>query len=117
MSQTVGPSPAAQPRELPESAQRAVAKANLRKADDWKPLVGRALVRAIQLRGWSLKEFAGAVDRDPRQCARWLDGSERPQFDALFAIESFRQPLIVAFAEMAGAGVEVTTHISVRRIA
>lgn len=78
---------------------------------------GRAIERARQLRGWSLKEFAGAAQRGERQIARWMDGTEHPQLDTLFAIVSFRQPLIVALAEIAGLGVNVRTTITMRRIA
>lgn len=78
---------------------------------------GRAIQRAQQLRGWSLKEFSDAAKRNERQLARWMDGTEHPQLDTLFAIVSFRQPLIVALAEIAGVGVEITTAITMRRIA
>jgi hypothetical protein len=93
-----------------------MAKADLRKAenDAWREQIGRAIERSRLLRGWSLKELAVAVDRDERQVARWIVGSERPQLDALFAVESLRQPLVVALAEMAGEGIEITTHITVR---
>jgi hypothetical protein len=68
-------------------------------------------------RGWSLKEFAEAAQRGERQLARWMDGTEHAQLDTLFAIESFRQPLIVALAERAGFGVDVHTTITIRRAA
>jgi transcriptional regulator with XRE-family HTH domain len=85
---------------------------DVRKADqDWRRAVGRAIQRAVALRGWSLKEFAVAVDRDPRQCARWLSGGERPQLDALFSVEDFRHPLVQALGELAGADVEVTVRL------
>ena len=87
-------------------------KADLRKADPaWRVSVGRAIQRAVSLRGWTLKEFAAAVDRDTRQCARWIDGTERPQMDTLFAVETLRQPLIQAFSELAGADVEITVRL------
>jgi hypothetical protein len=103
-------------RVLPEKSG-GQAKADLRKADveDWKPRIGLAIQRAISLCGWSLKEFAGAVGRDPRQCSRWLDGSERVQLDLVFAVEALRQPLAQAFGELAGA--EVSTVITIRRTA
>lgn len=106
------------PRRLPETA-RTTAKADLRKAESerLRSVIGRAIDRARQLRGWSLKELAGAVDRDERQVSRWISGEERPQFDALIAVESFRQPLIVAFAEIAGEGVTISTTIEIRRTA
>ena len=96
-----------------------MAKADLRKAEPqpWKAEIGHAIQRAMSLRGWTLKEFAAAVERDPRQCARWIDGSERPQLDVLFAVAELRQPLIVALAEVAGEGVEVQTVVTIRRTA
>lgn len=39
------------------------------------------------------------------------------QLDAVFAIDSLRQPLIVALAELGGAGVETTTVITIRKVA
>lgn len=78
---------------------------------------GRAIQRAQQLRGWSLKEFSDAAKRGERQLARWIDGSEHAQLDTLFNITSFRQPLIQALAEIAGAGVTVKTVITLERIA
>lgn len=104
--------PKPDPVQLLPRAER-MAKADLRKTE--QPNLGRAIERAVRLRGWTLKEFAAAMDRDPRQCARWMDGTERAQFDVMFSVESFRQPLLVALAEMVGDGVEVETHISIRR--
>lgn len=93
-----------------------MAKANLRKAEvEWRERVGRAIQRAVSLRGWSLKEFADAVQRDERQCARWYDGAERPQFDVIFSIASMQQPLVIAIAELAGTEVEIETVVRVKR--
>lgn len=96
-----------------------MAKADLRKAEDdaWKAGVGRAIERTKGLSGLTLKEFADAVQRDERQVARWISGAERPQVDAIFAVASLRQHLIVALAELAGAGVEVETTVRIRRTA
>jgi hypothetical protein len=93
-----------------------MAKAALPKAESARD-AGRAIDRARQLCGWSLKEFAGAAQRGERQLARWIDGTEHPQLDTLFAIVAFRQPLVQALAEIAGAGIEVTTSITLRRVA
>jgi hypothetical protein len=92
-------------------------KATLRKTDSEpeRRLIGRALDRARELRGWNLNQFADAVKRDPRQVARWFDGSENPQFHAIYAVESLREWILVAFAEIAGEGVQVTTQITVTR--
>jgi len=79
----------------------------------WRLAVGRAIDRVKgQL---SLKEFAALVQREERQVGRWLTGDERPQFDALFAVETLRRPLVIALAELAGEVVELETVIRVRR--
>jgi len=93
-------------------------RADLRKAeaDHWRFAIGLAIERTLSLCGWSLKEFAAAVNRDERQCARWITGGERPQFDALFAVERLRQPLIQALAELAGDGVEIETVVRLRAL-
>lgn len=97
-----------------------MAKARMDKADPEQSadrrLIGQALNRARELRGWNLNQFADAVQRDPRQVARWFSGTERAPMDAIFAVESLRQPVIVAFSEIAGAGVEVITEIRVRKV-
>lgn len=96
-------------------SRRRMAKADLPKAESND--AGRAIQRAMQVRGWSLKEFAGEAHRGERQLARWMAGTEHPQLDTLFAIVSFRQPLIVALAECAGLGVEVATVVTIRKLA
>jgi DNA-binding transcriptional regulator YiaG len=94
-----------------------MAKAHLpevRKADPeaWKAAIGR-VVREV--RGtYSLKEFAGLLDRDARQIARWEDGREHPQFAAILAVASLQSVCIVALAGLA-ENVEVITEIRVRR--
>lgn len=104
---------------LRSDIRKDMAKAQLRKAEiaDWRERVGAAIERARLLRGWSLKELADAVKRDERQCARWINGSERPQLDALFAVDCFRPSLVIALSELGGDSVEVTTQIIVRRSA
>jgi transcriptional regulator with XRE-family HTH domain len=92
-----------------------MAKADLRKPENND--VGRAIARAQQLCGWSLKEFAEAARREERQLARWMDGSEHAQLDTLFAIASFRRPLIIALAERAGLGVDVQYVVTIRNAA
>lgn len=102
-------------RLLPETASR-MAKADVRKSDisDFRVHVGHAIQRAMRLRGWSLKELSGAIDRDSRQVARWIAGQERPHFDALFAVEDFQQPLVIALAELVEHGIEVETVVRVK---
>lgn len=121
MTRSLPTQPSDHQRELsdirPKMAKVAAADVRNAEPDAWKTQIGQALQRAMTLAGWSLKEFAAAVDRDPRQCARWMDGSERPQFDVIFGVEQLRRPLVIAIAELAGQGVEVETTIRVRRSA
>lgn len=95
-----------------------MAKADRRKAEieapDWRPMIGAAIEQAQLACKWSLKELADKVQRDERQVSRWIAGTERPQMDALFAVEALRQPLVVALAALAD-GVEIVTQITVRR--
>ncbi len=89
-----------------------MAKADVRKADlVWRLSVGQAIERARLLSGLSLKEFADRVGRNERQVARWINATDRPQFDAIFAREELRHPLVLALAELAGAGVEFTVRL------
>lgn len=103
---------------LPEKSQKQ-AKAEVRKADDemWRAAVGQVVEDIRLLAKLSLKEFADAVSRDERQVARWISGADRPQFDAVVAVEELRQPLVIAIARLAGQGVEIVTQITVRRSA
>jgi DNA-binding transcriptional regulator YiaG len=96
-----------------------MAKAGLpdvRKADveAWKTEIGRVVrrVRGAQ----TLKEFAAAIARDERQVARWEEGKERPQFDAIFAVRAFRGPLVLELAALA-EDAQIVTTISIRRVA
>lgn len=96
-----------------------VGSLDLRKPEngEWRVL-GQAVERARNLLGLTLQEFAAQIRRDERQVARWIDGSERPQVDAIFAVKTFRQPLIVALAELADdVIVETVVRIRNRRVA
>lgn len=118
MASTVAPGRPSPHPELPEMARKSIAKAVLRKADatpEVRQQVGRAIARAGSICGWTLKEFAAYVGRDPRQLARWISGVERPHFDALFAVPELRQPLVQALSELAGADVEINIKLRVAR--
>lgn len=79
-----------------------MAKAVLNEVEkrDFRAEIGKAIQRACSLAGWSQKETAGRMGRDTAQLARWIAGTERPQFDALFAVEELRWPLIQALAQI-----------------
>lgn len=109
----------AAPRHLDrlENLSRRQAKADFKEIDEvWRQRVGGAIARAIQLAGLSQKEAAAACGRDQAQVARWVNGGERPQMDALFAVEALRGPLVIALAQLAD-DIEVTTTIAIRRTA
>lgn len=107
---------------LTSEIPRRMAKADLRNPEmpaetaDWRAQIGRALDRARLLAGMSLKEFADAIGRDERQIARWINGTERPQLDAMFSVKELRGPMVVALAELSET-VDVQTTITVRRTA
>lgn len=94
---------------------KAVNKIETRQIVEWKEAVGRAVQRCFLLAGVSQKEAAALLSRDTAQIARWVAGTERPQFDAIFGVDAFRSPLVIALAELAGEGIEVITEIRVRR--
>lgn len=100
-----------------ENVTPTMAKADLMKVEnrDFREVIGRSIQRALSLAGWSQKEAAGKIGREPAQIARWIAGTERPQFDALFAVEELRQPLVIALAQaIDDSGVVVTTQINFR---
>lgn len=91
------------------------AKADLKDLENpWRLSVGRAVARAIQLAGLSQKEAAALVGRDQAQLQRWTTGAERPQLDALFAVDVLREPLVIALAALS-EDIEITTQIAIRR--
>lgn len=66
--------------------------------------------------GMTLKEFAAALGKNESQVRRQIEGKERPQIEAVFAVEKFQGPLVIALARLA-SGTEVDTVIHVRRSA
>lgn len=94
------------------------AKVNLRKSEncDFRSEIGRVVQRTGELAGLTrLQQFADAIKRDPRQVARWIDGSERAQFDAIWAVDALRVPLVQALAEQCSMGVQVQTVITLTK--
>ena len=104
--------------ETPETRPK-MAKAPLRNAelDAWRLRVGQAIERVQKRSEWSLKEFAAAIGRDERQVARWFTGTEHAQLAAIVAVPKLHRLLIVALAELAEESIEITTAITIRRIA
>lgn len=87
-----------------------MAKADLRKSESADSLkeYGECLNFARLAVGWTLDRLAreippsvGAETRDPRQVQRWIDGKERVQIDAVFAVPALKVPFIIALARLA----------------
>lgn len=115
MTHTISPSSSSHPLLPPEVSHSAIAKATLRDTRDWRVEVGLAINAARLMLGWSLKELAAAVDRDPSQVGRWINGIETPQFHALFGVEVLRAPLVIALARLADQDIRIDTVLTVRR--
>ncbi len=111
MSPTVSKALSLEHRISLEDVRPDMAKAQFKKVEtDLKEQLGQAIARAIAVAGWSQKEAAAWLHRDVAQVSRWIAGTERPQFDALFALEALRWPLITELARLDGQA-EVITSI------
>lgn len=95
-----------------------MAKASIRKTDidQLYAALGGAMGEVMRVLGLSLKEFASEVGKDERQLSRQMEGKDRPQIEAVFAVERFRGPMVIALARLSG-DVDVVTEIRVRRSA
>ena len=95
-----------------------MAKADLRKSeiDPHHAQLGGCMRDVQHAFGLTLQEFAAALGKNESQVRRQMDGKERPQIEAVFAVERFQGPLVIALAKLA-QGVEVDTVIHVRRSA
>lgn len=76
--------------------------------------LGACMADVMRFHGLSLEEFAFALKKDERQIARQLQGKERPQIEAVLAVDRFQGPMVIALARIS-TGVEVDTVIHVRR--
>lgn len=104
---------------LPDIGKARQAKADVRKPDvqetpDYMRLVGSVVEIAVSTVGWTHKEAAGKVGVDDAEFGKWINGTRRPQFDKLSALEALRWPMVMAWARVLGvAEVEET----IKRIA
>jgi hypothetical protein len=95
----------------------APAKADLKELEVWKHALGHAIDAAISMANRTAKEcWVELGHEEGSRLSRWIAGTERPVFEALFAIGWLRQPLVIALAHLA-EGVEVETTIRIRRSA
>ncbi len=103
-------------RVIPEIDRKPI-KADLRKPESEDALkeLGECLDFARRAVGWNLEQLAGAMDRDPRQVQRWIDGKERVQIDTVFRVPQLRQPLVIALARLSQEFDEDVTLTARRR--
>lgn len=64
----------------------------------------------------TVDQFAHEIQRDARQVGKWLNASERPQIETVFAVERFQQSLVLALARRVRS-IEITTQLTARRSA
>jgi hypothetical protein len=90
---------------------------------DLRVEIGKAIQKACSLVGWSHKELAGRlagehgnVDAWMVKLHAWISGERPAHFHALFGVEEFCQPLLLALTAL-DKNAEVTTEIRFRRIA
>lgn len=93
------------------------AKEGLRFPEEVNPhhaKLGACMAEVMRFAGLSLEEFAFALKKDERQVSRQMQGRERPQLEAVLAVDRFQGPMVIALARVS-QGVEVDTVIHVRR--
>lgn len=96
---------------------RAESEGHRKKLADLRPVIGLLVARAFQLMGITKQDAAYRMAYDdPGTVSRWCSGKERPLFDKLFTIDGFEIAYVLAIAER-NASIEVTTAITIRRIA
>ena len=94
-----------------------MAKASVRKSDNPHAEMG-AVVKAVRkASGLNLDEFAVEIKKDPRQVKRWEAAEDRPQIEAVYAVDAFKPLVLEAMARQNGQQVTVETVIRIKRIA
>src|SRR5688572_10090549 len=95
-----------------------MAKAGLCKTENevFYARLGQCIDEVRNVFGLTLKEFAAVLGKNESQMRRQIEGKERPQIEAVFAVERFQGAMVIALARLA-TGVEVVTVIHVRRSA
>ena len=106
------------PLPLPSSERRAVmAKADLPKPERRHVLMAAVMTAVREASKLNLDQFSQRCGKDPRQIDRMEKGEERPQIEAVFAVEAFQPLVLEAMAAVIGHRVEVETTIHIRRSA
>jgi hypothetical protein len=94
-----------------------MAKASVRKADNPHAEMGAVVVAVRQASGLNLDEFALAIKKDPRQVKRWEEATDRPQIEAIYAVDAFKALVVEAMARPIGQRVAVKTVITIEKTA
>lgn len=94
-----------------------MAKASLRKAENVHAEMGELVADVRGLSRLNLDEFAAEIKKDPRQVKRWESGDERPQIEAVYAVDAFKPLILEAMAKRIAHVVETETVIRIRRTA
>lgn len=111
------PAPARRAEVLRPDERARMAKAAVRKADTPHAEMGRVVRDVRKASGLNLDEFALAIQKDPRQVKRWEEATDRPQIEAVFAVDAFKPLVLEALACQSGHAVERETVIRIRRSA
>jgi hypothetical protein len=96
------------------------AKASIRKpeGDEFYARIGQCIDEVRNVFGLTLQEFAAVLGKDERQVKRQIEGKERPQIEAVFAVERFQGPLVIALARLAaGCEIDTVVHFKQKRSA
>jgi len=118
MDASVPESSAVTPRERLERVRPAMAKVLKKVEKSWRQRVGLAIDRAISLAGLTQKEVWVRLGHSTgAQLNRWIAGTERPQFDALFALDDLQKPLVISLATLAGLPVRTSIEFEERKSA
>ena len=101
------------PRKAAKVAPEVLKKTE--KDELWGEL-GKCMVFVCYDAKLSIKEFAAKVGKDAGQVQRQMEGKERPQIEAVFAVPEFRAPLVIAMSRITPE-IECFTELRVRRSA
>ncbi len=101
-------------RKRLEGRNQTQAKAGLAESDEMRQRIGQAIRYAIARAGRTQKEvWVELGHSEGARLSRWIAGTERPALEALFAVPWLQQPLVLAFAELAGFAIQ--TEIVLKR--
>lgn len=116
LSQPNLPTPLLVSEKRPQTAKAALKPLRKTEKDALWSELGKCLVFVCYDAELSIKEFAARLEKDAGQVQRQMEGKERPQIEAVFAVPEFRAPLVQALARITPS-IEVSTELRIRRTA